>query len=119
MTDTCFICLQDKPCPCEAPTMQRPDVIPCLKHILKRQYEDGYDSACDTLEETIVELERLRDVSKALHEENRHLRAMNIRMAEALSECMPISCNPFFVTSGEGGQTPAVTPTKPPETGGK
>ena len=36
------------------------DVIPLLKKVLQRQYENGYDSACDALEEAIAELERLR-----------------------------------------------------------
>jgi len=50
------------------------DVIPLLKKVLQRQYENGYDSACDALEEAIAELERLRaavrDASKMLAEED-------------------------------------------------
>jgi hypothetical protein len=36
------------------------DVIPRLKKVLQRQYENGYDSACDAIEEAIAELDRLR-----------------------------------------------------------
>ena len=36
------------------------DVIPLLKKILQRQYENGYDAACDALEEAIAEIVRLR-----------------------------------------------------------
>lgn len=55
---------------------ERPDVIPSLRHILKRQYEQGYDSTCDTIEETIVELERLRETVKIQHYETANAMAM-------------------------------------------
>ena len=44
--------------------------------MLKRQYEDGYDLACDTLEETIVELDRLRKTNEVLRYENIKSRTM-------------------------------------------
>lgn len=100
MTDICVICLQqDKPCQCEAPTMQRPDVIPSLKHIAQKAYDAGHwDSTIDTIEETIIELERLRQTVTALKDENSHLRAMNQRVISALAEQMPIQ---GFNHSGE------------------
>lgn len=104
---------------------ERPDVIPCLKHILKRQYDQGYDSTCDTIEETIVELERLRATVVNLRDENVHLRAVNQRQIEALVERMPLGMRMrmhegiYFYerltqTMGDGGQNPSVTPEKPP-----
>lgn len=84
MTDTCFICLQDKPCPCEAAAISigRPDVLIGLKHAAKRMYENGYDSTLDCIEETIDELEQLRATVVSLQDENSHLRAMNRRMVK-------------------------------------
>lgn len=70
----------------------RPDVIPCLKAIAKRAYDAGHwDSTIDTIEETIIELERLRATVVSLQDENSHLRHMNRRQIEALAEQMPQS----------------------------
>lgn len=64
----------------------RPDVIPSLKHIAQNAYDAGHwDSTIDTIEEAIVELERLRATITALKDENAHLRHMNRRQIEALS----------------------------------
>ena len=73
--------------------VRRPDVIPFLEHMLQRQYEDGYDSACDTLEETIVELERLRATVVSLQDENSHLRGLRRELSIAVSEC----CNQYWI----------------------
>lgn len=65
----------------------RPDVIPCLKAIAQKAYDAGHwDSTIDTIEETIVELERLRATVVSLQDENSHLRAMNRRVIGALAE---------------------------------
>ena len=53
-----------------------------------RQYH--MDAINRPIEETIVELERLRATVVSLQGENAHLRAMNRRVIEALAEQMPI-----------------------------
>lgn len=103
---------------------ERPDVIPCLKHIAQKAYDAGHwDSTIDTIEETIVELERLRATVVSLQDESAHLRAMNRRMCAALSELMPLggstTCYPGSeqeqnapaTLGGDGGPTnPTVIP---------
>jgi len=70
----------------------RIDVIPSLKYIADKAYRSGnWDSTIDTIEETIVELERLREMVVALKDENAHLRAMNQRLIEALAEMAPLT----------------------------
>mgnify|MGYP000157890494 CR=1 FL=1 len=78
---------------------------------------DGYDSTLDCIEETIVELERLRATVQGLKGENDHLRTMNKRVIEALSEIAPLQA--MYIkhadTLGDAGQNPVVTSTKPAE----
>lgn len=105
--------------------MERPDIIYVLKGMAQKAYDaDRWDSTIDTIEETIVELERLRATVTALKHENAHLRHMNRRTIEALVEQMPPGMritehngkwfyDRFMETVGEAGQNPAVTPAKP------
>ena len=74
----------------QAITIGRPDVIPNLKRVLQYEYDDGYNSTCDAIEDAIVEIERLDNISRALHRENQYILAINDRYLKALSDLMPI-----------------------------
>ena len=87
----------------EEEPMDRPDVLIGLKHAAKRMYENGYDSTLDCIEETIVELERLRATVQGLKRENDHLRAMNKRVIEALSEIAPLQA--MYIKHEDTGET--------------
>ena len=64
------------------------DVIPSLKYIADKAYRSGnWDSTIDTIEEAIVELERLRETVAAFKDENAHLLAMNQRLIEEIAGC--------------------------------
>ena len=82
--------------------MERPDVIPSLKFMLKRQYEDGYDSACDTLEETIVELDRLRKTNEVLRYENIRSRTMFEHAVRKMIAISRFAHPDGFVINGKG-----------------
>ena len=97
----CAICLQPKPCPCETvpTTIGRPDLIPYLKQVLQHEYDQGYNATCDAIEDAIYELERLNDISQALHREITHVRKINKRLVETLVEIAPLK---KYIISDEG-----------------
>lgn len=88
----CPICQQSKPCPCEdaRKTIGRPDLILHLKRVLQHEYDQGYNTTCDAIEDAITELERLSDIAQSLHREISHVRAINQRMVETLIEIAPL-----------------------------
>ncbi len=121
----CAICLQSKPCPCDTAgfTQSRPDLISYLKNVLQHEYDQGYNATCDAIEDAIAELERLNDISQALHREITHLRKINQRMVETLVEIAPLKQFVWTLDTdssrqsairGNGGDSSS--DAKPPET---
>ena len=83
-----------KPRETPAMTIGRPDLIPYLKRVLQHEYDQGYNATCDAIEDAIYELERLNDISQALHREITHVRKINQRLFETLVEIAPLKKYP-------------------------
>ena len=62
-------------------------LIACLQSIVKADYDkDHWDFTTDTIEQTIIELERAFKLVDGLKMENRHLIYMNRRLIEEISQ---------------------------------